>query len=230
MQYYDTSLNPSFYDEVIYDGKNQTISLGCSSSTNPIVQIMGLVNNVVTYSKVYDEVFNPPPTVTQSISSYMQNLNLSTGMRIYQLIPLQAKFLFEIPFNVVNLNSFQLTLTNFSMTVNVINGARPAYNITYVWISNTPNTSYSATPTGCAYNAITYDANLTPVFTSTQPIVLYFDNFTSSTSGQNLYMNVQCTGYNDLTNIFSVQPASLTGVINGTVVNIDNITPIFNHP
>jgi hypothetical protein len=199
------------------------VYLGDTNSATPNAYVSGTSGN----GRIYDTVYNPIPTVS---TSYMQNLNLSSGMQIYQLIPLQAKFLFEIPFNVVNLNSFQLTLTNFSMTVNVKNGARPQYNITYIWISNSPNTAYSATPTGCAYNSITFDASLNPVFTSNQPIVLYFDNFTPSATGQNMYLNVQCTGYNDLTNIFSVNPASVIGVLNGTVVNIDNITPIFNHP
>ena len=195
-----------------------------TATIEPYVYVSGMANGQKLNGRVYDTVFNPVPNLNPSSSAYIQNISLS-NMVISELIPYQSKFLFEIPFSVIGLNSFELSLSNFDITVNTASGEPPANNFTYIWISNSTDNFNPNTPSA-KYNYISFDAVQNPSFTSNQPVILYFNNFVSSGNPQNMYLNIQCSGVD---NTFSISSTSLTGIINTYMSNIESITPILNN-
>ena len=195
-----------------------------TAEITPYVYVSGMIGGQKVLGRVYDTVFNRINNLNPSSTAYIQNLNLS-NMVISNLVSNQANFLFEIPFSVIGLNSFELNISSFDLTVNTTGGTTPTSNDTYIWISNSPNDNFNPNTANSKYNYIYFDAIQNPTFTSNQTTVLYFNNFVSSSNPQNMYLNIQCTGDN---NTFSISSTSLSGIVNTYISNINNITPIYN--
>ena len=198
LQYYNAQ-NPA--KTLFQVNSDKSVSIGDSTATTPIVSVQGLVNTVLTQSRIFDKTFN-----NNIYSQYYKNVVSSGSYNISSSV-----MSFALPTSA--LNNIQLIFDNFSC---VVSNPQSTTNICYLYLSNSQSSTYTT-----ASNYISFDCGTskTPTFNSTVPIVLNYQN----TSGiSTVYLNIQFT--NVAVNKYQVN-TTINGQILATQSTIMTIVP-----
>lgn len=200
IQYYNGA-NPA---KTIFEiNGDKSVSIGDSTSTNPVVNVQGLIGSTLTQSRVFDGLFNNNiyTQYYRAIQSSGSEHNVNSSI-----------YSFQLPVSTITNISFTFDFISFN-----ISNAQAPHLFTYVWLDESLTTTYLT-----AENAFNWDCGVTPTFTSTVPVIL---NYTNPNGISTLYLRLGFSASTPPPNKY-LAVTDMSFLITGYQSTIMNITPV----
>jgi hypothetical protein len=182
---------------------DKSVSIGDSTSTNPVVNVQGLVGSTLTQSRVFDGLFNNNiyTQYYRAIQSAGTQHNVNSSI-----------YSFQFPVSTITNISFTFDFISFN-----ISNAQVPNLFSYVWLDESLTTTYLT-----VNNAFSWNCGVYPTFVSTVPVIL---NYTNPNGISTLYLRLGFSATTPPPNKY-LALTDMSFLITGYQSTIMNITPV----